>query len=110
MINNYFGGQVPPSQPVFVGINKHQNIAAGPNPFAAAAIPKVETFVCTAHQLSFSDQGLLIQHMYDHHFGDPNVVCPICTVRGGNPNFISSDIIGHLNVRHIGNPNYRPPK
>jgi len=37
------------------------------------------------------------------------MVCPICTARGGKPNFISSDIVGHINVRHIGNPNYRPP-
>ena len=47
--------------------------------------------------------------MYDYHFGDNNAVCPICTARGGNPNYVSMDIIGHLNVRHIGNPNYRPP-
>jgi hypothetical protein len=88
----------------------HKNISVGPNPFAlASTTSKTETFVCATHNLSFNDQDSVMQHIYDYHYGDPNTVCPICTARGGNPNFISSDIIGHIQVRHIGNPNYRPP-
>ena len=89
----------------------HKNISVVQNPFALASnTSKTETFVCTTHKLSFTDQDSVIQHLYDYHYGDPNTVCPICTARGGNPNYKSSDIIGHINVRHIGYPNYRPPQ
>jgi len=42
------------------------------------------------------------------HYRDRAFVCPICVMRGGDPNYISQDIIGHLAYRH-SDPNYRPP-
>lgn len=37
-----------------------------------------------------------------------NGVCPICKERGGDPNFISSDLTGHLAYRHLKDDLYCP--
>eukprot|EP00356_Strombidium_inclinatum_P009748 CAMPEP_0170483478 /NCGR_PEP_ID=MMETSP0208-20121228/3149_1 /TAXON_ID=197538 /ORGANISM="Strombidium inclinatum, Strain S3" /LENGTH=98 /DNA_ID=CAMNT_0010756531 /DNA_START=652 /DNA_END=945 /DNA_ORIENTATION=- len=65
-------------------------------------------------KVSGGDQGFI-----DHIIGAPhninpkngqkiNAACPICTSRpGGNPNYKSIDLAGHLELRHGGGCNQK---
>ncbi|KAL1022686.1 hypothetical protein UPYG_G00031020 [Umbra pygmaea] len=63
---------------------------------------EVRTFVCPFCQESNLDDLDLLEHCNVNHFNDRRlVVCPICvSLPHGNPDQMSRDFIGHLNLRH----------
>ena len=66
-----------------------------------------EIFTCLIDGKKYKHNEI-IEHIMRRHGYIYEAVCPICVVRGGNPNYVSRDLIGHLKLRHYNDPYYCP--
>jgi len=64
--------------------------------------PQIYTYSCPyCGQMNFTEL-MLGEHVIKSHPGDTsNVICPICASKpGGDPNFFSKDLLGHMKQMH----------